>query len=311
LTWFAHDNFTQCVFAWLPGGLLVLVDLVQTTTRDGVRLDGAFQSPAPSAAPALAIDAFCFVHGTGGNFYGSSLFDSFTERFLELGCGVLRVNTRGHDGLSNALTARGGRRLGAAYEVMDDCRHDLAAWIDWLRQRAGPRIGLVGHSSGAVKCLYALAQEPQLAVACLVALSPPRLSYAWFCTSPQGPEFLKTYGAAEQLVQSGQPATLMDVQLPLPYVISAAGYLEKYGPDERYNLLRFVGGVSCPTLITFGSLEVEKHMAFQGVPEALAERRPRQPSLGVETIAGADHFYSSVRAETVACVEAWLRGTQP
>src|SRR5207249_11282962 len=132
--------------------------------------------------PSLAVDAFCCVHGTGGNFYSSTLFDTLAERFLELGCAVLRVNTRGHDGISNAVTARGGRRLGAAYEVMDECRHDLAAWIDWLKERVGPRVGVIGHSLGAVKCLYALAHDPGLQVVAAVGISPPRLSYSWFCS---------------------------------------------------------------------------------------------------------------------------------
>src|SRR4051794_11268622 len=121
----------------------MLVDLVQVTTRDGVRLDGTYQE---SSAPrgAIPVDAFCLVHGTGSNFYGSTLFDSFAERLLAVGCGVLRVNTRGHDGMSTAPTARGGKRAGAAYEVVDDCRNDLAAWMAWLAQRAGPRMGLIG-----------------------------------------------------------------------------------------------------------------------------------------------------------------------
>src|SRR5690242_5053299 len=109
----------------------MLVDLVQTTTRDGVRLDGAYQAPGRPGAAALDVDAFVLVHGTGGNFYSSSLFDVLAELLLSLGAGVLRANTRGHDLMSNAATARGGRRLGAAYEVVDDCRHDLAAWLDW------------------------------------------------------------------------------------------------------------------------------------------------------------------------------------
>src|SRR3954468_10648220 len=133
----------------------MLVELVQVTTRDGVRLDGMFQAPGDSTSPRPPVDAVCFVHGTGGNFYSSTLFDSLAGRLLEWGCGVLRVNTRGHDGISTAVTDRGGRRLGAAYEVVDDCRHDLAAWVEWLRQTAGPRVGLVGHSLGAVKALYA------------------------------------------------------------------------------------------------------------------------------------------------------------
>ena len=283
------------------------VDLVQVTTRDGVRLDGMFQEPTQAAAPTITVDGFCLVHGTGGNFYSSTLFDHVGDRFRQAGAAVLRINTRGHDLMSNAATDRGGRRLGAAYEAVDDCRHDLAAWLDWLRQHAGPRLGLIGHSLGAVKCLYAAAQEPGLTPACLVALSPPRLSYAWFCAGPQGPQFLETYTQAEQQLAAGRPAALLDVPLPLPYVITAAGYVEKYGPDERVNYLRLLPGVRCPTLITLGEREVQSNMAFRGAPEAVAELAATYPHLQVATVPGADHFYTGVREQVMELVERWLR----
>jgi len=79
------------------------------------------------------------------------------------------------------------------------------------------------------------------------------------------------------------------------------------GPDERYNFLRFVGQVPCPVLLTFGGQEVESNLAFQGVPEALQAVRAKHRRLAVDTVAGGDHFYSGVRAELVARVEAWLR----
>ena len=192
--------------------------------------------------------------------------------------------------------------------MVDDCRHDVAAWLDWLRQRAGSRVGLLGHSLGAVKCLYALAQEPQPGAACVIAVSPPRLSYSWFCSGPEAADFLATYRRADELVQGGQPAALLDVKLPLPFVITAAGYVEKYGPDERYNFLRFVAGVPCPALVTLGAVEVESNMAFRGTPEALQELAERYPHLHAATIAGADHFYTGAREALLARVEAWLRG---
>jgi pimeloyl-ACP methyl ester carboxylesterase len=283
------------------------VELVQTTTRDSVRLDGILQTPNPHVSRIVGVDGFCLVHGTGGNFYGSTLFDELAERLLDLGSAVLRVNTRGHDGISTAQTGRGGRRLGAAYEIVDESRHDLAAWTEWLRQRVGPRVGLIGHSLGAVKCLYAMAHEPQLGAACLIGLSPPRLSYSWFCTSPEGPPFLETIAQAERHVEAGQAATLMEVKLPLSMVITAGGYVEKYGPDERYNYLRFIASVRCPTLITFGEVERANNMAFRSAVEDLAviDRRPR--TLMVETIAAADHFYGGVRPALFERLENWLR----
>lgn len=281
--------------------------LVQTTTRDGVKLDGSFQLPTSPGASSLPVDSLCFVHGTGGNFYSSTLFDNLAERCLEMGYAVLRINTRGHDLMSTASTNRGGRRLGAAYEVVEDCCHDLCAWAEWLQKQTGPRIGLVGHSLGALKCLCALAQEPQLSCLCVAALSPPRLSYSWFCTSPEGPQFLETYARAEHMVEQGQASVLLEVKLPLAFVIAAGGYVEKYGPDERYNYLRFLAGVPCPILLTLGSAEVENNMAFRGAPEALAAMGDLKGRLTVDVIAGADHFYSGVRSALVASVERWLR----
>ena len=83
----------------------MLVDFLSVSTRDGYRLDGMLQ--AASAENRLDLDAVCFIHGTGGNFYSSTLFETFAQGFLNLGCAVLRVNTRGHDGISTAVTTRG------------------------------------------------------------------------------------------------------------------------------------------------------------------------------------------------------------
>jgi alpha/beta superfamily hydrolase len=276
----------------------MLVDLVQTTTRDGIRLDGTYQSATGASA---AIDAVVCVHGTGSNFYGSTLFDTLAESFLSWGIGVLRINTRGHDLMSAAATPRGGIRLGAAYELVDDCRHDLAGWIAWLKDHGAARIGLVGHSLGAVKCLYAQSHEPDPAVMRVIAISPPCLSHSWFLQSEQRNEFRDTYNRAKMLVDAREGDTLLDVRLPLPFIITATGYVEKYGPDERYNYLTFISTVSCPILLTLGERETTSNIAFQGAAEAISRVAP---AIKVETIAEADHFYSGRREALLTCIKA-------
>ena len=185
----------------------------------------------------------------------------------------------------------------------------LIAWIDFLKAKIGVRVGMIGHSLGAVKCLYALAHEASLQVAGVVAISPPRLAYSWFCGSPEGPAFLETYQRAEACVQAGQPAALLDVKLPLPIAITAAGYVEKYGPEERYNYLRFLNGVRAPLLVTFGEREIADNMAFRAAPAALAELAPRQRQRAMATIPAADHFYTQARGALTTCMEDWLRGS--
>ena len=280
----------------------MLVDLVRVTTPDGCLLDGALQRPENDVVRAVELDGVCLIHGTGSNFYQSTLMEFFAENLLAQGVAVLRANTRGHDGVSTLVTAKGGTRLGAAYERVDDCRHDLRGWVDFMRAKVGPTIGLLGHSLGAVKCLYAAAHDPDLAPAAVIAVSPPRLSFAAFAESERGPEFLEAISAAQTLAEQGRGEVLMEATIPLPMLIAAGGYLEKYGPDERYQIVPLVKRLETPTLFLFGEKEVRDNVAFQRLPEELGE-------LGREVVVieGGDHFYTGVRGPAWNAIHRWLR----
>src|SRR5262249_36454923 len=174
------------------------------------------------------------------------------------------------------------------------------------RECAGPRVGLVGHSLGAVKCLYAAAREAGIRPACVIAVSAPRLAYDAFRSGDSAAEFLETFTRAEQLCAGGEGDTLLEIKMPLSFVITAAGYVEKYGPHAGYDLLRFVDGVNCPVLFTFGGQEVATSPAFRGLPEVLAAL-PSAHKHAREIIPDADHFYTGKRTELLETVEAWLR----
>ena len=283
-----------------------LVELVRVTTADGVRLDGAWQLPEQTAEHP-ACDAVLLVHGTGANFYASSLLSAAAQHFQGRGVPTLLANTRGHDILYTASTSAGPRLLGAAFERVADCNEDLAAWIELLRQRGCRRIGMLGHSLGAIKGVYAFAGDPPADVAWLCAVSPARLSYQHFAAGAHGSEFLETIAAAQAHVASGLPDTLMQVRFPIPYVVTAAGYLDKYGPEERYNVVTHAPQLQFPTLFTFGSVEVQQHAAFQKMPDDLEAVAANNPHVRVGVIAGADHVYSGTRAELLARIDLWLK----
>lgn len=287
----------------------MIVELVHVAADDGLWLDGALHLPAADARREIDIDAVLCLHGTGGNFYSSSLFASLAPRFLKLGAAVLTVNTRGHD-LVNTAAGRIDRRLqGAAYEIVDECRLDVAAWAGWLAKRGYRRIAIAGHSLGAVKAIYGLAHDEDraLSAAVLLAISPPRLSYSHFCQGPKAVEFQAELATAEQHLCEGRGETLMSVRFPLPYLVSAAGYVDKYGSAERYNILKFAARVACPALYTFGTLEVASNAAFQGLPELLEAQATQGANLKVAAITGADHFYSGLHSELADRLEFWLR----
>src|SRR4029453_16898267 len=105
-------------------GTTMMVDLVNVTTRDGIRLDGTWRKPFVQRASQLGVDVVILHHGVGGNFYSPGMFEQYSDALLEQGCAVLRVNNRGHDPMSGAMFGESVRGVGGAYEGMEDCPYD-------------------------------------------------------------------------------------------------------------------------------------------------------------------------------------------
>ena len=291
----------------------MLVDLVQVTAADGVRLHGALEtsptadSGVGSSAASSAVDVWLCIHGTGSNFYAAATLGGLAPKLLATGAAVLRANTRGHDIICTGPSAGGHALLGAAFERVDEAPLDLKAWVGFLQERGYRRIGLLGHSLGAIKAILTLAADDPPSVTALVAASPPRLSYEHFRQSRRGEEFLRNFAAAERLVAEGRGDELMLVQFPIAYYVSAAGFVDRYGPGERYNILKMLARVAVPTFVTYGSTETQLHEAFQGMPEAVEREATEKNRLQVAVIAGADHQYTACHDTLAAMIAKWLQ----
>jgi pimeloyl-ACP methyl ester carboxylesterase len=285
----------------------VHVELVRVTTSDGVRLEGSLRLPASSATSTLPVDVVIFHHGVGGNFYNQSFFEPISAAFLERGCAVIRVNNRGHDLAFNSPAGR----LGAAFETVDDCRHDWAAWTDLAASRGFRKIGLWGQSLGAVKTIYALATQPDPRIVRAITTSPPRFSYSAYRAREDGAAFLAYYERAQKLVDSGEPESLFPADLPTSLIATARTYVDKYGPAERYDVLTHLPNVKTPLLVTIGGEEgiyedKPDRFAFGGLAERVAALAGDLPNVTFELIPGADHAYTNRTEQLWAAVERWL-----
>ena len=281
------------------------VDLVRTLTPDGLRLDGAVL--AGDEVVSRPVDAAICLHGVGANFYTSSTLEAVAPALRKLGISVLLANTRGHDSLYTASVAMGRRRQGAAAEIVDECRLDVAGWCKFLVERGLTRILLVGHSLGAIKAVYSQSHEPNSSVVGLIAASPPRLSCQAFQNSLESAPFFDSLSTAQQLVKAGRGDELFLAKFPFPLLMSATAYVDKYGPGERYNILNFASRVPVPTLFTYGSKELESGgIAFAGLPEALQELPDKHGPLDVEVVAGADHNYTGCGESLASALGKWI-----
>jgi len=270
----------------------MMIELVRIQTGDGVRLDGVVSREEEGSTPGVVI---C-LHGVGSNFYGSSMMNRLAIGLTDSQWDVLRVNTRGHDHCYVGAYRLGTKRFGAGYEIVSDCVHDLAAWIDWAEQAEYKKIIILGHSLGALKAVYRQTHVACDRVTALIAISPPRLSCSIFQSGSRAHEFKASLDAAEKLVESGNPEALVDVTFPFPLLITAGSYVDKYGPAEKYDLVGFVSRLNRPTHFIYGGSELEHGgVAFEGLDQRIVDcvkGTETAKRVTLEVIDNADHLYT-------------------
>jgi pimeloyl-ACP methyl ester carboxylesterase len=281
-----------------------LVELARVETADGLFLDGALQLPQQTGP--LAVDAFLLIHGTGSSFYASGVLETFAQQAVADGTAVLRVNTRGHDAMCSIPGRTGSVKGGAAYERIGDSPLDITAWVNWLAAGGFKRIVLVGHSMGAVKAIYSQVQARHPAVCEIIGISPPHFAHERLRTGPRGETFREEFARASELVAIGHGETLIPVTQPLRFMATAAGYIEKYGPEDRYNFVPLLSRLPCPTLVLIGSESIKTSTAFGGLPEAVAEAAAQQARLTCEIVEGADINYNGCDTVPFVRAAAWL-----
>ena len=282
-------------------------ELVFTTSKDHTRLHGFYcQSSERTGTQKHEIDGAILLHGLGGNFYSSRLLKHFGKTLLSLGLDVVFGNTRGHDMVNSTTQGGRTRSLGAAMENVGDAVHDVAAWTDFLEKRGRRNVLVFGHSLGAIKALYSEAHAPHENVKAIIGLSATRLSYSRLIDSPRGALFRETIKRSQELIADGKPDDPIHVMFPLPTWMTPQCYIDKYGPAETYNWMRFIDKVDTPTLLLFGERELDDDPAFEGVRDELNQLQSSWSAPTVIEIPEADHFYSAKFDEVDMTIKKWL-----
>jgi pimeloyl-ACP methyl ester carboxylesterase len=283
------------------------IELVRITTDDQLWLDGAWYrstSPLPATSP---VDACLLLHGTGSNFLAPGVLDSFAQQARATGLSVLRLNTRGHDGICSIAGPKWSIRGGATYEHVADCVLDVHAALGFLRAEGCSRIALVGHSMGGVKSVYTMAHRPHPAVRAVVMVSSPRFNHAWYMSHPLADPFRDAFRRAQLAVVAGRPEELIPMTQPMSFLATAEGILDKYGPADNYDWSGLLPSITCPVLYILGSDSPGQSIGFAGVPEILADLKMQLPNLKFSLVEGANINYSGQHEVPFQRAWEWLQ----
>jgi pimeloyl-ACP methyl ester carboxylesterase len=277
--------------------------LCRTKTEDGLLLDGVLQTPNSLNHEFFA---FLVLHGTGSNFYSPGVLEVFANEAVNAGHVALRVNTRGHDLQCSVPSDSRSIRGGASFERVSDCTFDIDAWLNFLAGRGCSRVVLVGHSMGGVKAAYSQAKHPSPVVKAIACISPPRFSHQHWMNHPNADAFRESYSQAKSLIDAGAGEQMMQCRQPLPLLVSAAGFIDKYGPADQYDLARLIPDLRVPLSVLVGEQTVSSSPAFDSWPEFFSGNNPTEHSVQFEVVPGADMNYSNNPAEPFQRVLNWL-----
>jgi pimeloyl-ACP methyl ester carboxylesterase len=274
----------------LPGTLVTFPARGLKRPLDGFWVTGRRHSPT----------LLLFVHGMGGNFYRSVSKKEMMLQGPRAGIDVLSFNNRGHE-------------KDVATEVFTDCRHDLAAAVDFGLARGYRRIVLLGHSTGCQKITYfqALRHHPRVAALVLAAIGD---DYA-IARRDLGRRYDAQLAHARALVTAGRGDTLLTAKGCMGF--SAHRFLSVADPAQReaeiFNMegaLRTFRRITCPTLAV---LPEKEEFACLPVAEMSARLRAvaRARPFDTVSIPDADHGFKGREPEATGVILDWLNRILP
>ena len=277
------------------------VDLISVVNREGLTLDGAFFAPPAGIAAPEPVDAMLLIHGSRGNFCDLTT-RTMADDLRAQGIACLALNTNAHDTIWYNPPTQDYK--GNAFEVLEDTMSDLRAGVDHLEQRGYRAIGLLGHSMGAVRVTYYAATQHDSRIAAVVPVSPVRLSYSYYLESEDAGEFRENMETAQRLVNEGDPDGLLRVNFPIPQYYSAASYIDKHGPFEKYNLVNLADRIRVPILALNGSRET--HTRLKDMAQDLAGAAVNSPRAAAIMVDEGEHSLPNRMAEASGAVLQWL-----
>lgn len=248
----------------------VATELVQVTTADGVRLDGALWRPTGGhqTRPALLL-----VHGYAGNFYTG--WPGLARGLAQKGHLTLALNMRDHD-------------LTPQTSLFEDNRADIEAGANLLMSRGAASVVLVGQSLGTNRVLFYQADTQDPRVRGLVLMAGPGNLLEWNIRIFGREPALAVLTEAQRRVQMGRGAELILVDLgPLGKALYSAQHVVSLrGPETRSDPFQNIARVKVPILILHGMAD---RLADPAVAERLRAAAVATPSVRLHLIPDADH----------------------
>ncbi len=282
--------------------------IVSVTTSDGLLLHGLLIEPKNHSTTIIV-----HIHGTSGNFYWNSFYESLTVSAITMGPSYLATNNRG---CGIYELEKGFVPHGAALEHFEESLLDIDAWIEFALSKRYKKVILEGHSFGTEKVVYYAAKGKHKGVLAAVILLGFSDSYG------TQERYLQKTGKnlmheAKRLMKDGKPFQLLSdlyAQADGALPISATTYVNFFTPgSELSKALPFRNGkelplvrkIQVPILGVIGDLDEE--YAIIPIYNAIALLKSENKLAEVYQIKNSGHSFDGKEQELASVIADFLK----
>lgn len=206
--------------------------IVSTRSTDGILLKGLHSE---SSNPKGVI---INIHGMAGSVLLNSFYPVMHEKYPANSWDFIAGENRGAGVITDFIKEGGDVTIGNAFEIFEECVHDIKGWINYAKDLGFNRIWLQGHSLGCSKIAYYMNQTQDPNIEGLILLSPADM--VGLVNSEEDSEDHKLLLAeALELQEAGKEDTLLSRNLWGYAKLSAKSYINLFGEDAKDAIFNF------------------------------------------------------------------------
>lgn len=288
------------------------MQIVTTKTSDGLSYKGLLSEPAQPGSKIIV-----HIHGMSGNIYYNSFYPAMHKLFPENGIAFLVGEHRGTGSITQFESSKGVQNIGNTFELFEDSRFDIQAWIDYARNLGYSEIWVSAHSLGPSKLAYYVDQTPNNGLAGLIFISPSDM-IGLVHEPKELPVHQKLLAEAQALVNQGKPRQLLSGYLWGNLILSAQTYANFFGEHAKTAIFNFgqrqlgwkvVNGINLPVLAFTGTADdgiapvIDPHAAMKLLEKELVNS-PRKQTV---VYAKAEHDFEGFGEQLVQDIVGFIQ----
>ena len=284
------------------------------TTEDNLELAGLLYEPDLASQKILV-----HVHGMAGNFYENKFLDFIAQTLTSEGVSFFAFNNRGCELIKDLYKTENEKRnivrIGNAYEIFEDSKIDIKAAIDFVSSKGFSEIHLSGHSLGAPKVAYYVAESNDKRLSSVIFLSPSDM----VGLTGSDKNYERDLTTAKKMIAEGKGGEL----LPFPVLwdespLSAATYVSLGDRDSKVAIFNFhdlndtlpvLSKIQIPTLAIMGKKDDALVISIDDTMSRIKTSMTASPKVETNILGDADHGYNNYEQQLADAILQWTKNS--